>query len=61
VAFSVSEEGDRRIGRDLTKPLITSLNEIMQNLGVNTAVSFAIREGSRRLRFYRTEEKKAVK
>lgn len=45
--------GDRRIGRDLTKPLITSLNEIMEELGVLTAVSFTIREGKRRLRFYR--------
>jgi hypothetical protein len=52
------KEGDRRIGRDLTKPLITSLNEIMQDLGVNTAVSFTIREGSRRLRFYRRRRRK---
>ena len=52
------EEGDRRIGRDLTKPLITSLNEIMQDLGVNTAVSFTIREGSRRLRLYRRKRRK---
>ena len=52
------EEGDRRIGRDLTKPLITSLNEIMQELGVNTAVSFTIREGSRRIRFYRRKRRK---
>lgn len=47
------KEGDRRIGRDLTKPLITSLNEIMEELGVLTALSFTIREGKRRLRFYR--------
>ncbi|MEY9153381.1 hypothetical protein [Bradyrhizobium japonicum] len=47
------KQGDRRIGRDLTKPLITSLNEIMEELGVLTAVSFTIREGKRRLRFYR--------
>lgn len=47
------EEGDGGIGRDLTKPLITSLNEIMEELGVQTAVSFTIREGRRRHRFYR--------
>lgn len=52
------EEGDRGIGRDLTKPLITSLNEIMEELGVDTAVSFTIREGSRRHRFYRRRRKK---
>jgi len=52
------EEGDRRIGRDLTKPLITSLNEIMQDLGVNTALSFTIREGRRRHRFYRRAKRK---
>jgi hypothetical protein len=52
------EEGDPGIGRDLTKPLITSLNEIMQDLGVNTALSFTVREGSRRLRFYRRRRRK---
>ena len=52
------EEGDRGIGRDLTKPLITSLNEIMEKLAVNTAVSFTIREGSRRHRFYRRRRKR---
>ena len=55
------EEGDRRIGRDLTKPLITSLNEIMEELGVQTAVSFTIREGSRRHRFYRRRRGKQVR
>lgn len=52
------KEGDRGIGRDLTKPLITSMNEIMQDLGVNTALSFTIREGRRRLRFYRRRRKR---
>jgi hypothetical protein len=52
------KEGDEGIGRDLTKPLITSLNEIMQDLGVNTALSFTIREGRRRLRFYRRRQRK---
>ncbi|WP_050383363.1 hypothetical protein [Bradyrhizobium pachyrhizi] len=54
------EEGDRRIGRDLTKPLITSLNEVMEELGVQTAVSFTVREGSRRLRPYRRRRRKRL-
>jgi hypothetical protein len=45
------EEGDRSVGRDLTKPTITSLNEIVHDLGVNTALSFTIREGRRRMRW----------
>jgi hypothetical protein len=52
------KEGDQSIGRDLTKPLITSMNEIMQELGVNTALSFTIREGRRRLQFYRRRRRK---
>jgi hypothetical protein len=52
------EEGDRRIGRDLTKPTITSLNEIMQDLGVNTALSFTIREGRRRIRWWRRRRRR---
>jgi hypothetical protein len=54
------EEGDRKIGRDLTKPLITSLNEIMEELGVQTAVSFTVREGSRRQRPYRRRRRKRL-
>lgn len=54
------KEGDPRIGRDLTKPLITSLNEIMEELGVQTAVSFTVREGSRRLRPYRRRRRKRL-
>ena len=55
------EEGDRQIGRDLTKPLITSLNEIMEELGVQTAVSFTMREGKRRRRFYRSPRGKGAR
>jgi hypothetical protein len=51
-------EGDRHIGRDLTKPPGTSMNEIMQELGVYTALSFTVREGKRRLRFYRRRKRK---
>ncbi|HVR57224.1 MAG TPA: hypothetical protein VMT72_10395 [Pseudolabrys sp.] len=54
-------EGDYGIGRDLTKPLITSLNEAMEVLGVDTALSFTIREGSRRNRIYRRRRGKRVK
>lgn len=52
------KEGDRHIGRDLTKPPGTSMNEIMEELGVYTALSFTVREGKRRLRFYRRKKRK---
>ncbi len=51
------EEGDHGIGRDLTKPLITSLREAMEDLGVSHGVALTIREGSRRRRFYRRPRK----
>jgi hypothetical protein len=50
-------EGDTGIGRDLTKPPGTSMNEIMQELGVYTGLSFTVREGKRRLRFYRRKKR----
>jgi hypothetical protein len=46
-------EGDRDIGRDLTKPTITSLREAMEELRVARGMAFTVREGSRRNRFYR--------
>ncbi|WP_249167634.1 hypothetical protein [Bradyrhizobium elkanii] len=52
------EEGDRGIGRDITKPLIISLNEAMEELGARTGVAFTMREGNRRLRFYRRPKRK---
>jgi hypothetical protein len=33
------------------------MNEIMQELGVYTGVSFTVREGQRRLRYYRRKKK----
>ncbi|EIG63583.1 hypothetical protein [Bradyrhizobium sp. WSM1253] len=50
-------EGDEELGRDLTKPTITSMNEIMEELGVYTGLSFTVREGKRRLRFYRRKRR----
>jgi hypothetical protein len=47
------EEGDRNIGRDLTKPTVTSLREAMEELGVRRGMALTIREGKRRRRFYR--------
>jgi hypothetical protein len=34
--------GDRRIGRDVTLPLVESLNVIQERLAAHTAVSFAL-------------------
>lgn len=47
------EEGDRSIGRDLTKPTVTSLKETMEEMGVRRGMALTIREGKRRRRFYR--------
>lgn len=46
-------EGDKSIGRDLTKPTVTSLKEAMEDLGVSRGIALTVREGSRRHRFYR--------
>jgi hypothetical protein len=52
------EEGDRDIGRDLTKPTVTSLREAMEELGVRRGMAFTIREGKRRRRFYRRSKRR---